>query len=292
MPIAHLILAHKDVDQIERLVNVLQSPGHHFFIHLDARASCFPQALARFANAGDVTLVQPRVRCRWGHFSLVEATLRCLRSMQASGRSFDHVNLISGQDYPLKSPADMERFLARNPERQFINFFPLHETNQWTTHGGAFQSLRRIENLHIAFRSRWLHLPIRRRLPNDWVPYGGSQWWTLTGRCVDWLMQQIEQQPKILRFFRRTFIPDELFFQTLIMNSPFASQAVDNNLRYVDFTRANPTPPAVLLEEDFPTLQRRSDELFFARKLDAQRSQRLLARIDDELLGLVDLAKA
>ncbi|MES2888236.1 MAG: beta-1,6-N-acetylglucosaminyltransferase [Pseudomonadota bacterium] len=283
MRIAHLILAHKDLDQLARLVDVLRHPGHCFFIHLDARAPCFAQAVAHFAKAADVTLVTPRVRCRWGHFSLVEATLQGLRTVMAQATPFDHVNLISGQDYPLKRPAEMERYLAARPGCQFINFFPLHANNPWTQQGGPYQALQRIEGVHLAFRSRWLHLPLKRKMPNGWTPYGGSQWWTLTGPCVQWLMQRLEQQPAIKRFFRHTFIPDELFFQTLIMNSPFAEQAVNDNLRYVDFSRANPTPPAVLLEADYGELLQ-VDKLF-ARKLEPRRSHHLMALIDRHLLG-------
>lgn len=284
MRIAHVILAHKDLGQLGRLVDTLRYPGHRFFIHIDARAAFFAEALAHFAGADDVTLVQPRVRCRWGHFSLVDATLRCLRAALASATPFDHVNLISGQDYPLKRPEAMQRHLAAHPSRQFINHFPLQEDNQWTRQGGPFQALQRIEGLHLAFRSRWLHLPLKRKVPNGWTPYGGSQWWTLTGGCVQWLMRRLEQQPGIVRFFRRTFIPDELFFQTLVMNSPFAGQAVNDNLRYVDFTRANPTPPAVLLEPDFGELL--CVDKLFARKMDPERSRHLLSLIDRHLLDI------
>lgn len=283
MRIAHLILAHKDLGQLARLVDVLRHPGHCCFIHLDARARFLSEAAEHFAQAADVTLVTPRVRCRWGQFSLVEATLQGLRSLTAQGTSFDHINLISGQDYPLKPPAEMERYLAAHPKRQFINFFALHANNPWTQHGGAYQALQRVEGVHLAFRSRWLHLPLKRKLPNGWRPYGGLQWWTLTGPCVQWLMQRLKEQPAIRRFFRHTFIPDELFFQTLVMNSPFAEQAVNDNLRYVDFSRANPTPPAVLLEADFGELLQ-VDKLF-ARKLDPRRSHHLMALIDRHLLG-------
>ena len=66
-----------------------------------------------------------------------------------------------------------------------------------------------------------------------------------------------------VRFFN-VLIPDELFFQTLIMNSTLRDSVVNDNLRYLDWSRE--PAPAVLGVGDVDRMLG-SDKLF-ARKFD------------------------
>jgi hypothetical protein len=79
-----------------------------------------------------------------------------------------------------------------------------------------------------------------------------------------------------VRFFRHVLIPDELFFQTIVMNSPLRDSVENENLRYLDWSRE--PAPAVLLESDLPALV--SSHKLFARKFDE--------RIDSTILDLLD----
>jgi hypothetical protein len=80
----------------------------------------------------------------------------------------------------------------------------------------------------------------------------------------------------LIRFFKHVWIPDELFFQTIVMNSPLRDTIVNDDLRYVDWTR--PTAPAILGRQDFDTL--RNSGKLFARKFDTT--------VDREILDLLD----
>ena len=144
--------------------------------------------------------------------------------------------------------------------------------------------MRRVENLHLAFRSRWIHVAVKRKLPNKFLLYGGSQWWTLSSDCIEWVVNFIKDNPRLVNYFRYTFIPDELFFHTIIMNSPFKDSVMNENLRYIDFSRGNPNPPAVLHSEDFDDLPNDSNMLF-ARKFDIQRDSKILDLIDQKIIN-------
>lgn len=284
MRVVYLILAHKLPEQLTRLITVLNSSSSHFFIHFDDRAeTAFQETKQRLASYSNVDFVTPRSRCRWGQFSIVQATLTSLKTLAASKIDYDYAFLLSGQDYPIKPLCQINSFLEKNRGNQFMDWFPLDQPNQWTEQTGPYQAMRRIQHWHFAYRSRWLHLPIRRELPDNLLPYGGSQWWTLSSDCVQWLTQFIQTNPRVIRFFQNTFIPDELFFQTIVLNSPFKEKVINNTLRYVDFTRANPTPPAVLMKDDFEFLSTGTDALF-ARKFDSTRDQEILDLIDQAIL--------
>ena len=76
--IAFLLLCHRDPDGIIRQAGHLTAAGDFVAIHFDARAPAADHARLRNGLAGNpnVTLVERRVRCGWGEWSLVEATLR------------------------------------------------------------------------------------------------------------------------------------------------------------------------------------------------------------------------
>ncbi len=283
MNIAFAILAHKYPERIVRLVNALNSEDDHFFIHIDRRASpVFDEVKRLLGNDPKVSLIDRRYPCRWGQFSIVEATLSCLQSICNSNRKFDYVCLLSGQDYPIKSLYEIKTFLEENRGPQFIEAFPMMEANKWSNHGGAHQAISRVLHWHVFLRSRHIHIPLARKIPNSLVPYGGSQWWTLTGECVQWMMDYLDAYPAVIDYFKYTFIPDEGFFQTLVCNSPFKDEVEDWSPNYVDWLNPNPLPPRVLTVEDFELLK--NSDCWFARKFDSDRSKELLDLIDQMLL--------
>jgi hypothetical protein len=103
---------------------------------------------------------------------------------------------------------------------------------------------------------------------------------------VEHVQRVVETRPDVVRFFEHAFIPDELFFQTVLMNSAHAESIVDDNLRYIDWA-AHPGPK-ILREEDLPRLLV-SDKLF-ARKFDATVDADVLDRLDEHLLGQLQAA--
>ncbi|MBQ4312123.1 MAG: hypothetical protein II773_11070 [Oscillospiraceae bacterium] len=57
--------------------------------------------------------------------------------------------------------------------------------------------------------------------------YFGSCWFCLTRRTLEWILDQLEMHPEYYRFFRNCNCSDESFFQTLVMNSPYAALRED-----------------------------------------------------------------
>src|SRR5579862_7450988 len=221
MRLAYLLLTHRLPKQVVRLVGALKDRGDSFFIHVDKRADEEVHGTLQRALANDPSVqFTPPHGCYWGSFSIVEATVDAMRALIASGRDFDRVVLLSGQDYPIKPRRYIKAFLERQDDQEFIESFPLNIPNKWTEHTGPYKDLNRILHWHISLRSRFLHIPIRRSLPGRMKPYGGSQWWCLSRACVEYLLHFIDDNPRVVEYFRHAFIPDELFFHTLVSNSP------------------------------------------------------------------------
>jgi hypothetical protein len=285
MKVAYLIMGHRDPAQILRLIHVLRDSGAFFVIHIDKRASDDVFApLKEYAATHPEVFLTRRIRCYWGGFGIAHAMIECVQTAAQAGRPFDYAILLSAQDYPIKSAAQIEDFLTRNRGAEFIESFPLSKPNRWTSHSGYFQAMNRVRYWTFFIRSRTFHLPIARRFPFGWEPYGGSQWWGLSRECVLYLDQFLRENRRFVRYFKHVLIPDESLFQSILSNSAFAGRIVNDDLRYIDWERPNPKYPRTLESDDFDFLQ--VSPKLFARKFDPDRSKELQARVDKELLGL------
>lgn len=78
--IAYILLCHKDPDAIIAQAEQLTAAGDCMAIHFDARASATAYARIREAlkSNPNVTFAKKRIKCGWGAWSLVQATLNAL----------------------------------------------------------------------------------------------------------------------------------------------------------------------------------------------------------------------
>jgi hypothetical protein len=270
--IAYVVSAYMLPRQLERLLRRLDAPEASFAVHVDrkTRQRVYEEMVARTRDLDVVFL--PRHVSHWGGFGHVRATLKGIDHFVAAGAPFDYAVLLTGQDYPLRSPEAIASFLEGARGRSFMNNWRLPYA-PWGERGG----LERIEDWHVITYRRWhFRLPLRRKLPLGLEPYGGGAYWCLARDVVEYVHAFVHANPEYVRFFRHVLIPDELFFQTIVMNSPLRDSVENENLRYLDWSRE--PAPAVLLESDLPALV--SSHKLFARKFDE--------RIDSTILDLLD----
>ena len=122
---------------------------------------------------------------------------------------------------------------------------------------------------------------MKRTLPYNLEPYGGDTWFCLAKKHVDYILEFLDDKPDLCAFFKHAFAPDEMFFQTIIMNSPLKDTLVNDNLRYIDWSRKGASSPAILTVDNADNLL--NSAKFFARKFDIE--------MDEEILDLIDSHK-
>lgn len=273
--VAYVISAYKNPRHLSRLVHRLHTGDEtRFVLHVDRKTDTGVYDTMR-KGLGDVEHVTflPRHACHWGGFGHVGASLKGIREVLRQGWDPDYMILLSGQDYPIKPDAYIQDFLERGDRRSFFLHFPLPTTN-WT-HGG----LNRFRRWHWRYGRIHVSLPLRRTFPAGLRPWGGSAYWIMSRSALRTISEFVDANPSYVRFFRNVDIPDELFFQTILLNSPEAERCVDFRLHYTEWTR---TPaPAVLTTEDFPQLV--TSSCLFARKFDETVDEVVLDLIDEKL---------
>lgn len=286
MKIAYIVLAHKNVPQIRLLLEALQDENVSFYLHLDRLAgkNIYQESKTELAGINDLIFLK-RFATNWGGFGLVRATIEAIHHICQNGE-FDYVILLSGQDFPIKPKKQLVAFLEQNFGKSFMEYFQFPHP-LWKDNGGY----DRIDRwyLSLPLRKTWLSTKIRRGLnrlmnwlepnrkfPEGFTPFGGAQWWCLHNECVQYIDEFVRTQRSFVRFFRNVRIPDEIFFQTILMNSPLANKIVNRKLTYVDW---NTSPaPKVLDDSDLGKVFRSDD--FFARKFDLLKNPQIFKDID------------
>ena len=103
--IAYILLCHKDPEAVIRQADRLTAVGDYMSIHFDASAD--PKAYRRIREALDsnpnVTFAKKRVKCGWGEWSLVQATINAVKSAVETFPRATHFYMLSGDCMAIKS---------------------------------------------------------------------------------------------------------------------------------------------------------------------------------------------
>lgn len=263
MKLAYFILVHHKPAQLRRLMRAIWRPQHFYVIHVDRRAprECL-RAARELARAANVALL-PQSRCSWGGWSLVRTELRAMRRLMAMGEWSYYINL-SGQDFPLRTQEEIAAHLERLPNRDWVDFERSLDPDR------ATEQARReaVLAVELPWREKpWLIYwapPWRGSLFQGALRYLGSQWKMITRESCELLAV-----PKNTRRFRAaywgTLVPDESFFQTVLLNSNRRAMVAGRNWHFVDW-HTGPAHPRVLDISDLPRLE--ASDALFARKFD------------------------
>jgi hypothetical protein len=283
MKLAYIIMAHKQPEQLKRLILKLQTDHTSFFIHISRQAgNTYEETQELLKDIPNIYFL-PRKKTHWGHPSLVKVAISGIKALCESGVSYDYALLLSGQDYPIKPTSHIEQFFTDNAGKQFTRFSPLDETNPRAVGTPPWNGIHRIKSRYLLFHSRRLRLPGTRSMPYAYTPYLGYLWWSFSQDFVEYIHTFLASHKRYSRFFNQVLISDEFFFQTLLLNSPFKENAVDDDLRYTDWENPNPFPPAILTADYIDRLQEAPH--LFARKFDVDRDDEILDLIDDRILS-------
>ena len=277
---AHIIMAYKDPAQIERLVKKMSHPHFDFYIHVDSKFD--QQPFEYLTSIERVYLIKKREKIRWAGFSFTRTVIQCVDEVLQGEKRYDYISSMSGQDYPVKSTEFFYQFFENRKGKNFLAIEKFG--SKWWE-----EAEHRIANYHMTdfdFKGRYrLQFLINRILPKRKFPYGytlyGSNratWWTLTAECAKYLVQFIKDHPKVSRFAKFTWAPDEYLIPTVIMNSPFKDSVIPDNYRYLDWSKGGANPK-ILTAADFETLKK-TDNLL-ARKFDIKVDTSILDMLDE-----------
>jgi hypothetical protein len=284
-----LVTAFKEPGWLERTI-VRLGDGFSFFVHVDGKSKPeivegFFALSARYPNVK----VFSRYRVNWGGKTHLLAILLLVE--EALKEEMGYCHLITGQDYPLLSG---EALLAEGERGlNYMEYAPL--PNPGWKDGGydrlLYYNFFDIFDANTMFRRRVLRrlasmqkfLFIRRTLPPDVRFHGGATYWSLTRECLEYVMRYAAEHPRLMKAFDHSFCAEELFFQMVLLNSPFKDTIINDPRRFIVWEHRHGSIPGILDESDLDAVL--GSPAFFMRKIAYPESRRLVEQLDRQISG-------
>lgn len=283
---AYLIMVHNQFNILGELIEELDYPLNDIYIHVDSKAKEFnDQELDMHVKYSKIYYIK-RMPITWAGESQIKCEIELFKA--AAKEKYQYYHLLSGQDYPVRSPKEIHDFFDQNEGKEFIEYwnrdrkkyeyrikyyYPLQEKIGRYTNDLKTLCFRVLSKAFVV-------LQIIGRV-NRIQKFGkeikiGANWVSITHQMVKYLL---DNEQIIEHFFYKGVAADELFVQTLCWNSPYAENIYPGgNLRLIDWERGT---PYVWQEEDFQEII--NSECLFVRKVSD--NNRLIGMIHEYIDG-------
>ncbi len=273
--IGYFLLVHRYPEQFKRLFKAIYAPGNQYVIHIDkSSGAVLADDITGFLKPYQGVDVLESQDALWGGYSLVDAELRGMARLLEMDANWSHYINLSGQDFPLKSQEYIRQFFAANPGKQFIRALDQRMERPDT--------INRISHLFVEEGGKLTATGVARPFLIGDTPFIGTQWKAVTRSFCEFVCHDPKAE-RFKKFYRNSFIADESFFQTVIMNSGDQGIIMNDDLRMIDWVPDGDIKlrPRNYVKSDLKRLTRSSD--LFARKFDAEENDDVLTSLERHL---------
>lgn len=251
---AYLIIAHNEPKILEVLLGLLDDERNEIFLHVDKRSVEVRKQMENIhLRSASLHILHSPMEVYWGDISQVLVEYKLFEEAHAVG-PFAYYHLLSGVDLPLKTQTEIHHFFDQHAGKEFVGF--------WMDAVHQRDLKRKVCRYHFFTKyfkggPRWKHnvcaflrnvsLALQKILPfsrNQRLELRkGYNWVSITNDFCTYLLDHKEE---VLRSFKYTLCPDEIFLQTMLWNSPFKEKiyslesASEGSLRAIDWKRGNP----------------------------------------------------
>lgn len=286
MKIAVAMLCHKNVQQINSLLQAMGNDSISFFIHVDKKSEINREEI--FGNNITVLSKDLSVDIQWGGFGMIEATFQLIEAIRQSNQVYDYIWLMSGQDWPLHSSDIIVKYIEQHAGEDFIEILSDQEAFErgyfkrnelyypnWMVSNKVY--IKVIKHLFWFITGGRKATTILKRKNPIGKFYYGSQWWLLTTKTVDIMMHFLSKNRWYIDYFRNSLVPDECFFQTLYGKLIGAERAMPS-VCYVNW-KEDRNSPEVLTSDDLETILKKRKYWLIARKFDFNLNDQIQLKI-------------
>ncbi len=286
---AYLIIAHNNFYTLKKLIELLDDDRNDIYIHIDSKVKSYDFSLLKSVVKKSNIEIYSNIAVYWGDYSQVEVELFLLK--KATLKSYCYYHLLSGVDLPLKSQTEIHNFFYKNRGKEFVHFTSSEISKDkinWISHYHFLQKFVRcskfnaINKLFAIFEKILLTgqkiLGIK-RYDHTYQLQKGANWFSITD---DFAKYVLSQEKWIEKHFKFSKSADEIFMQTILINSKFRSHLYLDSfnddyhacMRYIDWNRGN---PYTFHMKDFNELL--CSDFLWARKFDENIDKKIIDEI-------------
>lgn len=265
-----VVLGHKNFWNLRKIIHDLTHDNIFLYIHIDANNIELYTQITELSNTN--IKVFSEYKCKWWSFSLVLAALHCMR--RAQDDNIDYITIISWEDIALKNSNEIYNFFKKEKSSNFIDYRKLNNNDFWD------YKLLKLDTYFFFFKWIVFSIPIT-RWKNESLFYC-SQWININKETLRVIIKYIDDNPRITRFFRFSFSPDNFFFSTIISKTIGFENCINHNLRNITWDNDSvnydvkiyhaiwkyfhPRTPKQITDEDILKQWKLSNRYLFARK--------------------------
>lgn len=318
--VCYHLQTHKAPAQVTQLVEIIKrgSPESVVVISHDDRGPGLD--IPHLTSLPNVYVINGRGD--YGDFSHLDRYFATVDWLDDRGIEYDWLENLTGQDFPLRPIPEIEDILESTEADGYLQYAPVfpertHKDVDWGA-GPEFRLCRPFDaSMRYEFRhwrigrptpakQRWLRpfmiidwmqpwvrlslayqtIGVRRRktiFNPAFIAYGGLFQCTLSAPCVRYVRNFARENPDVVAFFRTLLGPEEVFLQTVLVNSG-KFHLIPDSKRYVDFTNQRNGRSKILDVNDLNAMV--ASGAHWARKFDQQREGEVLeilrSRIEKE----------
>ncbi|KAK2651843.1 hypothetical protein Ddye_011699 [Dipteronia dyeriana] len=245
-----------------RLLKAIYHPRNHYLLQLDAAASESERAELAFSLQsdgsvfgafGNVDVVGKSYAVDRMGSSALSATLHAAALLLKIGADWDWFISLTPSDYPLVTQDDLLHALTFLPRD--LNFIDYSSNNGWKERLKTNQIV--IDpNLYYRENTPIMHAVETRTTPDAYKIFGGSPWMILTRDFMEYCVHGWDNFPrKLLMYLTNTAYPLELYFHTVICNTPeFQNTTINSTLRYINWGNPTTGEPQLLKISHYDTM--------------------------------------
>jgi len=245
--VAFLLLCHGPVKTITDLLSIpyfMDNDNLKVYIHYD---NSMPQAAAAelreyAGNRSNLKFLEDRIVCKWGEFSLVDATLKMMNEALNDPKfEPDYCYLFSAACFPIKPFHQLQELLYENQGNEYIQANDVRYV-KWIAGGWDKERYQYYFPFNYYSQRWWFQksndfqekYKVKRKNPLDINMYFGSQWFCLTRSTCQKILEVVSDK-KVRSFFRWSWIPDEFAIQSLTVHLAGFDHVANKNLTYFQF---------------------------------------------------------
>jgi len=287
---AFLIVAHGQKELLCGLIESLMSSRSNIYVHIDARNKIlFEEIKVKYATYDNIK-VYSEIKVLYGGIGIMDAQMFLLRIALQNPEN-ERFHQISGQDMLCKPLDQLFAFFDTedNKDRQFIKYMKLPDYQRYPKGGGVdrfsyyyvYDVLNNRAKGPIGLIYRGMNRCLLycqkiigfKRKPMFEQMYKGSNWMSINRDGANAIITKIYDKDS-RHYMRFNMYCDEVYPISIINNTP-SLNVVNDDLRYVDWTRkSSKSSPAILDMRDKDKIL--ASNKFFARKVDENISAELL----------------
>ena len=254
MKIAYIFSIYKDFDYLAKILKSLDEPWADFYVHIDKKSKINIKNFQKENELQRVNFLKNRMAVNWGGFSQVKSTLRLLKTVRDSKIKYDRIIFMTDGEVPYWSNKRIYDFFSdeKNKDREFltVNLESTHYGNENAYSRAKYyvfydfplmrffdrQKARDIMGKLIGLQSllEWE----RKLLPMRY--FNGNAKFYITYDFMEYILDYLKLNPKDYKSFKYTNCIDEVFFQTVLMNSRFCQKLANTLFRFDVWNINNP----------------------------------------------------